>query len=307
MSLLPGSDYGELLLSLVDLRTTRYTSAAGLVILLYDHVLTLPDEARFIWSANWSSGKILFLALRYLVPMIMIIETIQLAGISAIELSDRVCQAWLTLSVLLGWFAIAINNWLVLLRLWVLWERNRAFMISSLLCFAIVQTATLVLAWIDVARMIPTLYFAQAVNMCGFTAPAKLGVVWIPAVVYEFMMILGIAWKIVTRPQTLQLLRDDGYMFFLCLFGVGLTNAIVFLTARPSLLFVALFFTWCFTTTATCRMIISLRRSAARTDAEETDDDSAVRQDPRQVVELAHIPFHASQLSQSESTDYIRR
>jgi Family of unknown function (DUF6533) len=44
-------------------------------ILLYDHALTLDQEVEEIWKAKWTLPKIFFLVLRYMVPVLMIIET----------------------------------------------------------------------------------------------------------------------------------------------------------------------------------------------------------------------------------------
>ncbi|KAJ7909581.1 hypothetical protein B0H13DRAFT_2330173 [Mycena leptocephala] len=62
---------------LTDLEMTRLVSAVGLVILLYDHLLSLLDEIRFVWSAKYTSTKILFLAMRYGVPPLMIGHTVR--------------------------------------------------------------------------------------------------------------------------------------------------------------------------------------------------------------------------------------
>ncbi|KAJ7489525.1 hypothetical protein FB451DRAFT_1390677 [Mycena latifolia] len=202
-----------------DVILTRYLSAAGLTILIYDHLLSFADEVRLIWSAEYTSSKVLFLAMRYLVPGMMITETVQLAGLSNISLSDKFCKVWVTLSILVGWLTIAINNWLVLLRLWVLWDRDRIFIVCTLLLFLSAHAATLVLAWIGVARMIPTVFFAPFVKLCGFNAPSKLGVVWIPGVLFEFVTLVAMACKVRTRPQTLKTLQQDSFGYFIFLFG----------------------------------------------------------------------------------------
>lgn len=43
-------------------------AAAGLVTLVYDHILTLPDEIALIWAAPSSFSKHVFLLNRYIVP-----------------------------------------------------------------------------------------------------------------------------------------------------------------------------------------------------------------------------------------------
>ena len=48
-------------------------TAAGTVVLLYDHIITLPDEYRFVWKANPSFAKYAFLLNRYVVPSVMLL------------------------------------------------------------------------------------------------------------------------------------------------------------------------------------------------------------------------------------------
>lgn len=47
-----------------------------MIVLIYDHILTLPEEVQFIWTARPSIAKTLFLANRYLVPVTQIITAI---------------------------------------------------------------------------------------------------------------------------------------------------------------------------------------------------------------------------------------
>ena len=48
-------------------------TAAGAVVLLYDHIMTLPDEYRFVWKAKPSFAKYAFLLNRYIVPSVMLL------------------------------------------------------------------------------------------------------------------------------------------------------------------------------------------------------------------------------------------
>ena len=47
--------------------------AAGLVALLYDHLLTINDEIELVWRARNTLPKTLFLINRYLVPLLMLV------------------------------------------------------------------------------------------------------------------------------------------------------------------------------------------------------------------------------------------
>lgn len=48
-------------------------TVAGAVVLFYDHILTLPDEHRFVWKAKASFAKHAFLLNRYVVPSVMLL------------------------------------------------------------------------------------------------------------------------------------------------------------------------------------------------------------------------------------------
>ncbi|KAJ7204862.1 hypothetical protein B0H12DRAFT_1243583 [Mycena haematopus] len=53
----PTAELEEAVVALQNVLTTRYVSAAGFVLLLYDHLLTLDDEVDYIWSAPNSVAK----------------------------------------------------------------------------------------------------------------------------------------------------------------------------------------------------------------------------------------------------------
>lgn len=64
--------------------------AAGLTLLLYDHIMTLPDEMALIWRSPPSFSKYAFLFNRYLVPIVLTFITVELCGFSGLFFSDRV-------------------------------------------------------------------------------------------------------------------------------------------------------------------------------------------------------------------------
>ncbi|KAJ6551490.1 hypothetical protein B0H19DRAFT_1073189 [Mycena capillaripes] len=304
--------------ALWDLQETRFVSAVGLVILLYDHLLSLPDEVRFIWPAEFTSSKILFLALRYCVPCIMIVHTVQLAGLSPLQLTDTFCKAWYCVGILLGWLTLAINDWLVMLRLWILFDRNRAFILCTLLFFIASNTVILVLSGIGFHDMIPTTRFEPLVHVCVPDSSSNhIRVLWLPVLLFQFMMISALGWKVLTRTKTFSTLLRDGYLYFLessCYLvnssksfqRLNVLNTTIVLVAEASLMFVTVFLVWCFTTTATCRMILSLRRSSfyAREGVEplDNDHDSPIGYRSTAHLELSEIRNPSSSTSRGMDT-----
>lgn len=65
-------------------------AAAGLVVLLYDHILTLPDEIALIWHSPSSFAKYAFIANRYLVPFALSVIAFEMCGLSGFIFTDGV-------------------------------------------------------------------------------------------------------------------------------------------------------------------------------------------------------------------------
>jgi len=60
---------------------SRYTSAAGLTVVLYDILLLLSDEMRLVWQVPRKGlAKSCYLINRYIPPMFLIVANYQLAG-----------------------------------------------------------------------------------------------------------------------------------------------------------------------------------------------------------------------------------
>ncbi|KAJ6568461.1 hypothetical protein B0H10DRAFT_2238195 [Mycena sp. CBHHK59/15] len=209
-----------------DILVVRYVSVAGLVILLYDHSLSFSDEVKLVWNAKFTSSKFLFLAMRYLVPCMMIVHSVQLSGLSDMHVSDK---------IFVGRITIVFNNWLVLLRLWILWERDQTLILCTLSLFIAAQMATFICTSIGLARMLPQIYFVPTLHLCVSTAPAKLAVMWIPGLAFESVVLMAMGWKSVSNILFTCLILTVGLQF---LFALGLTNTILVFVARPSLVFV---------------------------------------------------------------------
>jgi len=103
----------------------KYIAAAGLAFLVYDHIISFNDEVELVWKAKWTFPKATFLLLRYAVPCALIVHNYQSSGLTLLQKPDAFCQAWFNIVVCLGMITKAIGNFLVLLRLWVLRNRNQ--------------------------------------------------------------------------------------------------------------------------------------------------------------------------------------
>ncbi|KAJ6534825.1 hypothetical protein B0H19DRAFT_1038857 [Mycena capillaripes] len=263
----------DTIVALENVVITRYVSAAGLVLLLYDHVLTLDDEVEHIWSAPTTLAKILFLILRYMVPLFLTVQTITRSGLSIIVMSDVVCKGWTSFATYAGWLSIVISNFLVLLRIWTTLPRGHHFIPWSLAFFFLMQLTNFsVTTWV-VSNMIPVLVFEPLVGLCTFTSKPSVFGLWVPGLVFEIVVFVTVCWNMFDRPRTIgtdsdryitRVLFRDGVMYFLILFVLRIANTVIAIVAPVSLLFVIVFFIWAATTITTTRLIINSRRAVGQ-------------------------------------------
>ncbi|KAJ7495966.1 hypothetical protein B0H11DRAFT_2001321 [Mycena galericulata] len=249
-----------------EIQITRYVNAAAFVVLLYDHLLSLGSEIKLIWPAKATSAKVLFLFIRYMVPCAITIYTVQLTGLSHITLSDNFCRWWMSCAAFAGWATVATSNFLILLRLWVIWDRDRKLMFYTGLCFIIAQTAGLVCASVLVWQMRPQLVWNSDFRMCSFIKkPPPVAILWAPGTAFEIILCGTTWWHALNQPRSSNValaaaIYRDGFVYFLFLLCLRITNTALAFAAPKGLFFVAMFPVWCATTTTTCRLIIKLRQ-----------------------------------------------
>ncbi|KAF7334701.1 hypothetical protein MVEN_02300800 [Mycena venus] len=267
---------------------TRYVSAAGLVILLYDHLLTLQDEIEYIWSAPSTVAKTLFLILRYMVPSFLTAQTISAffatpvgrwlilsfkreAGWPQFQcpMWSKLCKTWTSFATYAGWLSIVISNFLVLLRIWTTLPRNNRLIGWSIVFFVLMQLAGFAVTTWVITTMIPVLIFEHTAGMCTFSSKPKVFALWMPGLFFEVVVFATICWNMLDRPRDAddritRILFRDGVAYFLILFILRIANVVIAIVAPISLIFVIVFFIWAATTVTTSRLIINSRREAGK-------------------------------------------
>ncbi|KAJ7478038.1 hypothetical protein B0H11DRAFT_2281210 [Mycena galericulata] len=259
---------------------SRYVGAAGYVLLLYDHVLTLDAEVEYIWSAPSSVAKILFLILRYMVPIVLTVETILRSGLPVIPMSDNLgaslshFKSSLKSQAYTGWLTIFISNFLVLLRIWTTLPYGHRLKAWSIGFFIVAQlTSFAVTTWVIVANMIPVLVFDALFGLCTFSSKPNVVGLWVVGLAFEVVVFLTVCWTTLYLPREFgpdldvavtRLFLRDGVIYFIILFALRIANTIIAIVSPVSSLFVVVFLIWAATTTTTSRLIINSRRAAGK-------------------------------------------
>ncbi|KAF8210827.1 hypothetical protein K438DRAFT_1808307 [Mycena galopus ATCC 62051] len=273
MNRLATAELEAAVVALQNVVITRYVTAAGYVLLLYDHLLTLEDEVEYIWSAPTSVAKILFLILRYMVPSFLTVETVLRSGLSVIPMTDNVCKVWTSIATYAGWLSILISNFLVLLRIWTTLPHSHRLKVWSIGFFAVAQVMNFGFTSWAVANMIHVLIYDPRVGLCSFSSKPNVVSLWVVGLIYEVLVFATVCWNALDRPRALssnpdaevtRLFFRDGAIYFLILFALRTANTVIAIVSPISSLFIIVFFVWAATTVTTSRLIINSRRAAGK-------------------------------------------
>ncbi|KAK0189977.1 hypothetical protein F5146DRAFT_1139491 [Armillaria mellea] len=242
--------------------------------MLYDHILTFDEEVRFIWAAPWTLPKTLFLIIRYFVPAFVLIHLCQLTGLSTF--SDTVgtsfgltCYTDGSSVASMGIITIAIGNFLALMHIWNLWDRDGRLMISTSCLFVATQIANIICLTFSLVHITESVYFNSTFSMCMLTDRHSAGIIWVPGVAFEAVIFSALFWNALSRPRYLEddftkVLYRDGFAYILVVFVLRLMNLILSFVAPLSLIFLGIFFIWCSTTMTVTRLVLNVAGTAEK-------------------------------------------
>ncbi|KAG5730201.1 hypothetical protein E4T56_gene11699 [Termitomyces sp. T112] len=272
---------------------SRYITAAGVVVLLYNHLLTFDDEVKYIWSARWSTPKLLFLVLRYALSCSILWHNYQLSMIGVKHLSNGVstchkllsadclrnasscdCKSWFISAVCICIATAGPTNFFVMLRLWLLSHRDRRLVLATLCTFFLTETATLACAIaviIKMASFIKPLSFIQNSSNLGGNMQCilqKRNILWIlfaPGMIFEtfglvaiFLQSLRTYKRDKTEFRNMFCINTGGELLLMYCLTTGKLLGAIFIPLPVA--FDYLIFLWCATTVLVTQMILQLRR-----------------------------------------------
>ncbi|THG95488.1 hypothetical protein EW145_g7948 [Phellinidium pouzarii] len=220
---------------------TRYMNGIGLVMLIYDHLLTFDDEVRFVWRAKPSFARRAFLINRYLVLVILLVWASFMNNFSNNTITDRTCRGFFVFSTLVGVISIGIANILVLLRVVTLWDRDRRIALLLSFGFFVSFCATFSLMVIVTVKLMPGIFYAPNAQMCILTERiGELSAVWASPMVFEVLVLIFVCWNAFDRPRSVltpltRSLARDGIGFFAALTAFRTLNLVLSIVIHAEL------------------------------------------------------------------------
>ncbi|KAJ7838823.1 hypothetical protein B0H13DRAFT_2367223 [Mycena leptocephala] len=108
----------ELLQLIADARTTNYLAAAGITVLLFEHISTFPEEVRFVWKNRLSLWSVLYVWIRYYTLVMVLID---------VSFMFREIKSSPTEMITCTIVSVSIECILVL-RVWILYGKSRTLL-----------------------------------------------------------------------------------------------------------------------------------------------------------------------------------
>ncbi|KAJ7892533.1 hypothetical protein B0H14DRAFT_984171 [Mycena olivaceomarginata] len=234
-------DDTELLELIADSRVTGYFAVASLCILLYDHIACLPKEVELMWSSRWGLAKIVYLWNRYFSLIAISLN----ASVIVREIGTAtVCMGWLKVQGITSTIIIGTVDFVLMLRVWIMYGRPRLF-IWLFLFLGIAEVTTMVAVdFVAYAQMTAYVHLGPILPGCyAYNVPRFLTIYAAVPLLVTFIMFAMTLYKCgLTLQQNAQqvmpvwkLFLRDGVLWFLAVFAAAGAALLIWTMRRETL------------------------------------------------------------------------
>ncbi|KDN37173.1 hypothetical protein RSAG8_10305, partial [Rhizoctonia solani AG-8 WAC10335] len=256
----------EMELALHHIFASRCLAIAGFCILIYDHILTFPQEVELIWKQQRSWVSVLFVLNRYITPLVLIVDIYDKGGLADF-LPQSFCVNWYFAEAAWNLVAFGIIHALVALRVHAIWGRPRWLSITLSVLFLIYVVATATIAFKFQFEYAHTVAYNSLFRLCFAAVSPYLWACWLPALIFEFVVFVLTVIKAVEHSKrkvntpVIHVLYRDGIIYFIIITLCSTFNMMVWLLAPPTLVALSKYFVLCVVPTMSARLVLNLRGS----------------------------------------------
>ncbi|KAI0058932.1 hypothetical protein BV25DRAFT_1918848 [Artomyces pyxidatus] len=266
--------------SLIDL--AAYFAVASAMLVSCDILLTLSDEAKYIWGKPWHLTSVLYLGARYL-PCItqLTLLNINLNAVTGVEWSAGTCREWVYVQGVMLQLIVTAVDAVLLIRVRALYYDSKP-LCAVLLALFVVEVIALcvILGNVEPTILVNTHCFVTEVSVL-------YSLYWIISLAFETLLFSLTLFKFAVavragwgrRPVMKQFVTDGTWAFAL-IFLTMLVNALMFPLAHTPL--AGICFTWLLSvlSIAGSRLLLNPRRMLGDGETVDTMD-----------VELTELDF----------------
>jgi len=294
-----------ILQGLSDIQSIRYSHLASATIIIFDHLITIDSEVELIWKSSWSLGKAMFFLNRYYTLVSVIVNTY---GLFSPSLTDNFCLTFFRWQGWTGLVSCMISEIILQMRIYALYSLDKRILALMVVCFlGSIGTS----AW--VMGSVLSKIHATASHLTSnfeFCVPHNLSdhffVFWIPMLAFETLL-CGLALfrgyqtfrssngPFASGKHIVGILIRDSLLYFLVMFATYLTNLLVWIGLRQSLLEIPIGFSVALACVMGNRVIFNVRALAL-------EQDLLPGQSKKIHVELHTVRTRSISIASSDAT-----
>ncbi|KAF8994599.1 hypothetical protein BDQ17DRAFT_1331078 [Cyathus striatus] len=242
-----------------QLQIGKFFQLASFVMLMYDHILTFPEEVERIWKRQISGASILFLLNRYITPLQFIVI---LDAFHDPRWSKAVCERFVAFE---GASTVAMIAIIMILRVYALWGRNWVILASLMVLWA--AQIAISSAGLSTGFPVP---LPPGFTGCIFTGSDRIfPSIWVAPLVTDSCIFILTIWrtrnylKRSSSTPTMHVFVRDGALYFLAIFLANLMNTLTYFLAPEGLKAIGASFSQLITATMVSRLVLNLKSTAA--------------------------------------------
>ncbi|KAF8174454.1 hypothetical protein K438DRAFT_1980203 [Mycena galopus ATCC 62051] len=204
MASIPPTEELELLQLIADAQTTNYLAAAGLTVLVFEHISTLPEEIEFVWKSRLSLWSLLYVWTRYYTLVTVAIDVSWKSRHRTCSCRYFILAEMITITVA----AVSVDSILVL-RVWILYNKSRwlIYFLVPLMTAEIIALLTIGSLSILPAKAVPRLFGFYAVPLLA------IAIIMFSLTFYKCSEHLLRTRFAARMPIVAQFLRDGVFLF----------------------------------------------------------------------------------------------
>jgi len=210
-------------------QTVDLSNVGSVCLLAYDAVIQLDREVALVWRAEWSTGKLLYLFVRYVG---LISQLINVAQWTSVSLSDTFCYGMQLFAGIACQVIVAAVQILLVRRVRAFYMHQRLLrgLLVVFLAFGII--AQVVILGMTMSDLVARGDFGE--KGCYTTYyPAEWTEYWVPSLLLETILlafviarVIGVVRRGWTPESTQTLVMHDGVLYFVLLFVALLANTL---------------------------------------------------------------------------------
>ncbi|KAJ7094314.1 hypothetical protein C8R44DRAFT_989698 [Mycena epipterygia] len=298
----------ELFQLMADAQTTNYIAAAGITLLIFEHIATFSEEVNYVWKSRLSLWSVLYVRIRYFTLIVLCVDvTFMFREMK----SSNVCRAFL-LAEMVTCTVVSIGvDCVMALRVWILYGKSRRLicvLIPLLTCEVI---AMLTFGTLTILPLKEYLNIGPILTGCWSPTISRLFTFY--AVPYLLMAILMFSMTLYkcgqhllatgfARMPVVTLFLRDGVFLFMSIILYGVVEVVLWHNGRPALAQVPIIPATAINAVVGGRILLNIKNLGCQ---EEVDSDTmpTIRFGNLSRRNNAHLPWYLQTGELSSSTD----